>query len=247
MNKASINPVFVITMAVLPLVNVTQTLNEVVFLGLCAAFIYIVCASLVSIMEKMVDRNLIFFVFMILASTIATAMAYLYSILPNSIFVAAGPKVMYCAISASVLGGNLIYYNSKSEMSHYFFKLMIEAPSFLLIFFLFGAIREIGGYGTIWNIKTGLKPLAFLASNGGGYFILAVLCGFANAYWLNISKKRQQYDLLVDKYKIKLNEEHNKARIDVVNDSQIANFGVSELISKPRNGEANQTKEGKDE
>ena len=68
--KNGINPIFVATLAVLPLINIASNLQEVVFLGLVASFSYIIAISLVSILEKIVDRNLRFFVFMLLASSL---------------------------------------------------------------------------------------------------------------------------------------------------------------------------------
>ena len=230
MNNNGINPVFVVTLAIVPLISVTQTLNEVAFLALAVGVIYIISASMVSILEKLADRNLIFFVFMVLSSMFATIMAYFYSIFPNTLFEASGVKVYYTAISAGILGLNLLYNNSKNTMSHYFFKLLIQVPCFILMFALFGLIREFLGFGTVWNVKTGLRPIALFATNGGAYLILAIMCGIANAYWLNLSKKRQQYNLLVDKYKLKLNVERNERRVDVVNRSETENYGVSELL-----------------
>lgn len=33
MSKTNLNPIFIVTLAVIPLINVTKTLNEVVFWG----------------------------------------------------------------------------------------------------------------------------------------------------------------------------------------------------------------------
>lgn len=231
MNKSGINPVFVLILAIVPLVSVTQTLNEVIFLALAVGVIYIISASFVSIMERLANRNIIFFVFMFLCSTLSTIMAYFYSIFPNTLFDASGVKVYYTAISAGVLGLNLLYYNSKNTMSHYFFKLLIQVPSFIVIISVFGLLREFLGFGTVWNLKMGLKPLTFFATSSGAYLLLAVLCVIINYYWLKHDTKQQQYELLVDKYKLKLNVDRNIQRIELVNKSEEQNYGASELIT----------------
>lgn len=232
MNRDTINPIFIITLAIIPLISVAKTLNEVVFLGLLVGLTYIISISIVSIFENLVDRNLRFFVFILIACAIVTVLNYIFSTFPNSLYTDAGSKINYCLISASILSLQIIYYNSNKELTHYFFKLLVQVPSFLLMYFLFGFIREIVAYGSIWNANLGFNGLAFFQNTAGALLILAFMCAFINAYWLNASKKRQQYDLLVEKYKMKINVSRNEARVNLVNDSEVKNFGVDELYDE---------------
>ena len=230
MTKDAINPIFIITLAIIPLLSVASTLNEVVFLGLIVGLTYIIAISIVSALESLVDRNLRFFVFILIACAIITVLNYIYSTFPNSLYTDAGSKINYCLISASILSLQIIYYNSKKELTHYFYKLLVQVPSFLGMYFVFGFLREIIAYGSIWNANLGFSGLDFFKSTPGAMLLLAFMCAFVNAYWLNISRKRQQYVLLVEKYKMKINMTRNQARIDKVNQSEVDNFGVSELI-----------------
>jgi len=230
MEKSSINPVFVITMAILPLISITAGLNEVVFLGLCVGLIYILASLFTSIVEKITDRNLTFFVYMVISATIASILAFVFSKFPNSIFTSAGDKVYFAAVSAGVLGLNQIYQSSNKRLAHYYFKMVIQVPSFIVMLTVFGIIREVFGYGTFWGNETGIVAVEFFTTTGGAYLILAFLCAFANAYWLKVDRKNQQYNMLVSKYKIRLNRERNLERVNLVNQSELNNFGVSELI-----------------
>ncbi len=232
MNRDTINPIFIITLAIIPLISVAKTLNEVVFLGLLVGLTYIISISIVSIFENLVDRNLRFFVFILIACAIVTVLNYIFSTFPNSLYTDAGSKINYCLISSSILSLQIIYYNSKKELTHYFFKLLVQVPSFLFMYFLFGFIREIVAYGSIWNANLGFKGLTFFQNTAGALLILAFMCAFINAYWLNASKKRQQYDLLVEKYKMKINVSRNEARVNLVNESEVKNFGVDELYDE---------------
>ena len=241
MNKSAVNPVFVVALACLPILSITNLINEVVFLALLVGVVYIISASIVSIMEKITDRNLTFFVYMVIVAALTTALTYIYTIFPNSIFAKAGDKILYCSVSAGILGLNLIYHNSRHEISHYFFKIMVQVPCFLLLITLVAIVVEVFGVGTFWGISTGFPVLSYLTSMSGKFLVLALFTAFMNAYWLNISQKKEQYDLLVAKYKMKLNAERNEERVKVVNDSEVENFGVSELIDKSN---SNVNKEG---
>lgn len=224
MSKTNLNPIFIVTLAVIPLINVTKTLNEVVFLGLLVGLTYIIAISVVSIFEKLVDRNLRFFVFMIIATAIVTILNYVYSTFPNSLYTDAGSKINYCLVSAGILALQLIY-RSRKDAGNYFFVLLIQVPLFLFIYGVFGFLRELLAYGSIWKINMGFSGLEFFRLGAASFIILAFICAFVNAYYLSWTKKKQQYELLVEKYKMKINVEHNDARVNVV-DAAGAEFGA---------------------
>ena len=90
MTKDAINPIFIITLAIIPLLSVASTLNEVVFLGLIVGLTYIIAISIVSALESLIDRNLRFFVFILIACAIITVLNYIYSTFPNSLYTDAG-------------------------------------------------------------------------------------------------------------------------------------------------------------
>ena len=230
--KNGINPIFVATLAVLPLINIASNLQEVVFLGLVASFSYIIAISLVSILEKIVDRNLRFFVFMLLASSLVTGFYYLYSIFPNILYIEAGEKINYCLVSAGILSIETLYSNRKVALTGYFYKMLMGVPAFLGIYFLFGALREILAYGNVWGVGLGFIGLDFFKAPAGAFILLAFICGFVNSFYLNTRAKKHQYNMLVEKYKMKLNMERNQARTEVVDSSQRRNFGADELIEK---------------
>ena len=123
-NKEGLNPIFISTLAILPLISFGQTLNEIVFLGLVASLAYVIAISIVSILEKMTDRNLRFFVFMIVACAVVSIAQYVYSSFPNKLFATAGDKIEYCLVSAGILALDTIYTNPKTELTHYFYRLL---------------------------------------------------------------------------------------------------------------------------
>jgi len=230
--KNGINPIFVATLAALPLINIASSLQEVVLLGLVASFTYIIAISIISILEKMVDRNLRFFVFMILACAIVTAFRYIYAIFPNILYLEAGDKINYCLITAGILSIETLYSNRKMALTGYFYKMLMGVPAFLGIYFLFGALREIIAYGTVWGVGLGFIGLDFFKSSGGAFILLALICSFINSFYLSSRAKKHQYNLLVEKYKMKINMERNRARKEAVDASQRKNFGADELIEK---------------
>ncbi|MBQ7579293.1 MAG: hypothetical protein IJT25_02035 [Clostridia bacterium] len=235
-NKNGINPVFVATLAVLPLINVAFTLQEVVLLGLVSAFTYIIAISLISILEKVANRNLRFFVFMIIACAIVTVFNYVYAIFPNVLYVEAGSKINYCLISAGILSIETLYSNRKMALTGYFYKMLMGVPAFLGIYFLFGSIREILGLGSVWGVELGFQSIEFFKTSYGAFILLALICSFINSFYLHSRAKKHQYNMLVEKYKMKLSMERNIERTKAVDASQRKNFGADELIEK-NNGE----------
>ena len=191
-NKEGLNPVFISTLAVLPLITLAQTLNEIVFLGLVASLAYAIAISFVSILEKMTDRNLRFFVFMIIACAVISIAQYIYSLFPNKLFSTAGEKIDYCLVTAGILALDTIYVNPKTELTHYFYRLLIQIPLFLGIYLLFGSVREIMAHGTLWNIDLGFSGLEFMRSTPGALVLLAVICAFCNSFYLAGKHKKLQ-------------------------------------------------------
>ena len=230
--KNGINPIFVATLAALPLINIASNLQEVVLLGLVASFSYIIAISLVSILERIVDRNLRFFVFMLVACAIVTAFRYIYAVFPNILYIDVGDKINYCLVSAGILSIETLYSNRKMALTGYFYKMLMGVPAFLGIYFLFGSIREIIAYGTVWGVELGFIGLDFFKTSAGAFILLAFICGFVNSFYLGTRAKKHQYNMLVEKYKMKLSMERNRARTEAVDASQRKNFGADELIEK---------------
>lgn len=216
MNKDAINPVFIITLAIIPLVSIASTLNEVVFLGLITSLTYIISSSIISTLEHLADRNLRFFVLMLISAGLISALGYVYTLFPNSLYISGADKINYCLVSVGILSLQVIYYDSKTEATNYFFKLLLQVPMFLLIYFLFGFVRELIAFGSIWKVNMGFNGVEFFRQTPGALLMLAFMCAFINAYWLSASRKRQQYNMLVEKYKMKINIERNEAREKVV-------------------------------
>ena len=207
-SRFSINPLYVVAVALCCVSFITTTLYQGIFFGLVTVFVALICINLVSCVEKIADKNLRAFLIAMLSALFIVVGEYVIELLAKEFFVDNIENLKYTLLAVVTLSIVPTYFETRLTTKFYFSNMFFSLFAFLVLVIIYSAILELCAYGSIAGFK-------LVASFNGFYFarqlffqllVVAMLTILANIVYQKVQDKKLKFDLLVERYKAQIKQ-----------------------------------------
>lgn len=182
------NPVFAMLLGLCPVLAVTNTATNGLAMGLATTFVLLCSGVLVSLLRKLIPKQVRIACFIIIIATFVTIVDYAIQAISLEIHRALGAFIQLIVVNCVILG-RAEAYASKNKVSNAFVNALGMGVGFTFALLCLGVVREVLGFGTLFGVELfgpNFQPWAVFALPPGGFFVLA--------FWLflfSIFRKRQ--------------------------------------------------------
>lgn len=176
------NPVFVLLLGLCPTIGTTTSAINGMAMGLATAAVLVFSNFLVSLMKKLIpDKVRIPAYIMIIASLVTVVQMVMEAFTPE-LYKVLGLFIPLIVVNCMVLG-RAESFASKNSVMDSFFDGIGSGLGFTLALTLLGAIREVLGNGSFFNIgffPTNWEPALIFILPPGGFMTIAFVIAFQN-------------------------------------------------------------------
>jgi len=188
------NPVFVMLLGLCPTLAVTNTAMNALAMGLATSFVLVCSGVLISLLRKVIPKQVRIASFIIIIATFVTMADYAIQAISLDLYKALGAFIQLIVVNCIILG-RAEAYASKNPVSNAFVNAMGMGAGFTFALLCLGVVREVLGSGSIFGVDLfgpSFQPWAVFVLPPGGFFVLA--------FWLflfAVFRKRQQQTRLM--------------------------------------------------
>ena len=183
------NPIFFQVLALCPTLAVTTKALFGFSMGMATTFVLICSSLVVSSIRKLVPPQVRIATFTVIIATFVTCADYFLKANFYTISKALGPYVPLIVVNCIILGRQEAFA-SKHNISRSLLDALGMGIGFSATLILLGSIRELLGFGTIFQYKIlgeGFEHWVIMALPAGAFITLGFLVGFFN--WINKKRK----------------------------------------------------------
>ena len=169
------NPVFVMLLGLCPVLAVTNTATNALAMGLATTFVLLCSGVLVSLLRKVIPKQVRIACYIIIIATFVTIVDYAIQAISLDIHKALGAFIQLIVVNCVILG-RAEAYASKNKVVNAFVNALGMGIGFTFALLCLGVVREILGFGTLFGIDLfgpSFQPWAVFALPPGGFFALA--------------------------------------------------------------------------
>ena len=169
------NPVFVMLLGLCPVLAVTNTATNALAMGLATTFVLLCSGVLVSLLRKVIPKQVRIACYIIIIATFVTIVDYAIQAISLDIHKALGAFIQLIVVNCVILG-RAEAYASKNKVVNAFVNALGMGIGFTFALLCLGIVREILGFGTLFGIDLfgpSFQPWAVFALPPGGFFALA--------------------------------------------------------------------------
>lgn len=182
------NPVFVAVLGMCPALAVTNSAVNGLAMGLATAFVLTGSSILVSLLRKVIPKQVRITTYIVIIATFVTVIDFLLAAFFPEIHKALGAFIALIVVNCLILGRQESFASKNPVVSS-----VMDAAGMSLGFtfalLCIGGLREILGSGSIFGLDlfgSSFEPWIIMILPPGGFFVLGFLLIFFN--WL--AKKR---------------------------------------------------------
>lgn len=186
------NPVLVSIAGLCPAVAITTTVANSLVLGIGTIFVMLMTILLSYLLRKIIADQFATGFHIIAAAGFTTIVQLFVDAYFPEVSASLGIFIALIAVNCIVIEN--VGYARKQILSDAIKNGLGLGLGFLLVLFLMGAIREIGGAGTFLGFKlmeSGPAPNSLLMLVPGGLLVLSALCAFTRWLHLRFGKARK--------------------------------------------------------
>jgi len=168
------NPVFVQVLGMCPLLAVTNTVRNAIAMGLATMFVLVMSSTLVSMVRKLVPKQVRIATYILIISTFVTAADYIIQAVSIPVSRALGPFVALIVVNCMILG-RAEAFASKNTIPRAILDAVGMGLGFSLALLCLGCVREILGAGTFLGVRLfgpHYEPWVIFLLPCGGFFTL---------------------------------------------------------------------------
>jgi electron transport complex protein RnfE len=191
------NPVFVMVLGMCPTLAVTNSALNALAMGLATTFVLVASGALVSLLRKMIPRQVRIATYIIIIATFVTMVDYGIQAISLDLYNALGAFIALIVVNCVILG-RAEAYASKQRVGASVVNALGMGGGFTFALLCLGTVRELLGKGTILGLHimpTGFQPWVVMILPPGGFFVLGSwLLLFS---WLKQRKARNARKTLV--------------------------------------------------
>lgn len=183
------NPVFVQVLGMCPVLAVSNTAMNALAMGLATAFVLLMSNSLVSILRNFIPKEVRIASYILIIATFVTITDYTIQAISVDLHKSLGAFISLIVVNCLILS-RAEAFASKNTLGKSVMDALGMGVGFLFALFCLGAVREILGSGTIFNVSlfpSGFQEWVVMILPAGGFFTLAA--------WLlifNLIKERKE-------------------------------------------------------
>ncbi len=169
------NPVFVMLLGLCPVLAVTNTATNALAMGLATTFVLLCSGVLVSLLRKIIPKQVRIACYIIIIATFVTIVDYAIQAISLDLHRALGAFIQLIVVNCVILG-RAESYASKNPVTNAFVNALGMGVGFTLALLCLGVVREVLGFGSLFGFElfgASFQPWAVFALPPGGFFALA--------------------------------------------------------------------------
>jgi len=182
------NPVFVMLLGLCPTLAVTNSARNALAMGLATTFVLVCSGVLVSLLRKVIPKQVRIASYIIIIATFVTMADYAIQAISLDVSKALGAFLQLIVVNCIILG-RAEAYASKNPVPSALINGLGMGLGFTFALLCLGVVREILGMGSLFGVHlfgSSFQPWAVFVLPPGGFFVLA--------FWLwlfAVFRKRQ--------------------------------------------------------
>jgi electron transport complex protein RnfE len=169
------NPVFVMLLGLCPVLAVTNTAMNALAMGLATTFVLLCSGVLVSLLRKVIPKQVRIASYIIIIATFVTITDYAIQAISLDLYKALGAFIQLIVVNCIILG-RAEAFASKNKVTNAFVNALGMGVGFTFALLCLGVVREVLGSGTIFGADLfgpSFQPWAVFVLPPGGFFVLA--------------------------------------------------------------------------
>ena len=176
------NPVFVQVLGMCPVLAVSNTAENALAMGSATAFVLLMSNILVSSLRNFIPKEVRIASYILIIATFVTITDYAIQAISVELHKSLGAFISLIVVNCLILS-RAEAFASKNTVGKSILDALGMGLGFLFALFCLGAVREILGNGSIFDIKLfseGFQPWIVMILPAGGFFTLALWLLFFN-------------------------------------------------------------------
>jgi Na+-translocating ferredoxin:NAD+ oxidoreductase subunit E len=169
------NPVFVMLLGLCPALAVTNTALNSLAMGLATTFVLVCSGVLVSLLRKVIPKQVRIASYIIIIATFVTIADYAIQAISLDLYRALGAFIQLIVVNCVILG-RAEAYASKNKPINAFVSAVGMGAGFTFAMLLMGGLREVLGSGSLFGLALfgeQFQPWGVFVLPPGGFFVLA--------------------------------------------------------------------------
>ncbi|NCS65042.1 MAG: electron transport complex subunit RsxE [Hydrogenophilales bacterium CG03_land_8_20_14_0_80_62_28] len=182
------NPVFVMVLGMCPTLAVSVSAVNSLSMGLATAFVLVCSTLLVSLIRKLVPKEVRIATYIVIIATFVTVVDYLIQAISLTVYEALGAFIQLIVVNCIILG-RAEAHASKNPPLRTVINALGMGIGFTIGLFALGSVREILGAGKLFGIPLfgpDFQPWVVMVLPPGGFFVLGAWLLLFN--WLDSRK-----------------------------------------------------------
>ena len=188
------NPVFVMVLGMCPVLAVSVSAVNSLSMGIATTFVLVCSTLLVSLIRKLVPKEVRIATYIVIIATFVTVVDYLIQAISLAVYEALGAFIQLIVVNCIILG-RAEAHASKTPPFRTVVNALGMGAGFTIGLFALGSVREILGAGKLFGVALfgpDFQPWVVMVLPPGGFFVLGAWLLLFN--WLN-SRKPQMSPL----------------------------------------------------
>ena len=168
------NPVFVMLLGMCPVLAVTNSAMNAIAMGLATTFVLLCSSSLVSLMRKLIPKQVRIATYIVIIATFVTIVDYSIQAISLDLYNALGAFIQLIVVNCMILG-RAEAYASKQRLGATVVNGLGMGVGFTIALLCLGSVREILGAGSLFGIPLfaeNFQPWVVMILPPGGFFVL---------------------------------------------------------------------------
>ena len=188
------NPVFVMLLGMCPVLAVTNSAINALAMGLATTFVLLCSSTLVSLLRKLIPKQVRIATYIIIIATFVTIVDYAIQAISLDLYNALGAFIQLIVVNCVILG-RAEAYASKQRLGATIVNGLGMGAGFTIALLCLGTVREILGSGSLFGFALfaeNFQPWVVMILPPGGFFVLgAWLLAFA---WYRQRREHRQLE-----------------------------------------------------
>ena len=168
------NPVFVMLLGLCPVLAVTNSTMNAIAMGLATLFVLVASSTLVSLLRKLIPKQVRIASYIIIIATFVTIVDYVIQAISLDLYNALGAFIQLIVVNCVILG-RAEAYASKQRVGASVINAIGMGTGFTIALLCLGTVRELLGAGTILGVQifsSNFEPWVVMILPPGGFFVL---------------------------------------------------------------------------
>jgi len=168
------NPVFVMLLGMCPVLAVTNSAINALAMGLATTFVLLCSSILVSLMRKLIPKQVRIATYIVIIATFVTIVDYSIQAISLDLYNALGAFIQLIVVNCMILG-RAEAYASKQRLGATVVNGLGMGVGFTIALLCLGSVREILGAGSLFGFPLfaeNFQPWVVMILPPGGFFVL---------------------------------------------------------------------------